>query len=80
MHVLTNYLKHEKLPDFFLKDDVDSERLAKSTESTSGDRTHHLELHQGVKLNAPSKWQIKSAVATWNSMRKIMPVDAWMAY
>jgi hypothetical protein len=37
-------------------------------------------LRKGDGMDSLDKWQIGSALATWNAMRQIMPVDAWMTY
>lgn len=39
-----------------------------------------LILKRGKGMDQLDKWQVGSAVATWEAMRVIMPVEGWMAY
>lgn len=44
------------------------------------DDGQELLLKRGKGMDQLDKWQVDSAMATWEAMRKIMPVEAWMVY
>jgi hypothetical protein len=37
-------------------------------------------LRRGRGMDQLDRWQTDSARATWEAMRKIMPVEGWLAY
>jgi hypothetical protein len=39
-----------------------------------------LILRRGQGMDQLDKWQVDSAIATWQAMRSIMPIEAWLAY
>ncbi|KAJ9097555.1 hypothetical protein QFC19_006729 [Naganishia cerealis] len=76
LHVLGSFLQYEMLPDHFI-DDFEFEHNAEQYEEA---RVVRDILHKGDGMNTIDKWQVGSAIVTWNAMREIMPVDAWMTY
>lgn len=77
MHVLTEFLEHEVLPDGFWNSHDAEVNLQKPV---VGSTSPEAILRRGEGMIAPDKGQLESALATWNAMREIMTVDAWIAY
>ncbi|KAJ9123297.1 hypothetical protein QFC22_001495 [Naganishia vaughanmartiniae] len=77
LRVLGSFLQHEMLPDRFIRGfELDQDVAADYVE----EKLDPLVLRQGLGMDSLDEWQIGSAIATWNAMRQIMTVEAWMAY